>query len=180
MGAEPESRFVSVRDGLRLHARDYGDPASSRLPAVCLPGLSRTAEDFERLARHLAADGRRVIALDHRGRGLSAWDPNPKNYDLQVESNDIADVLAALGVDRAAFIGTSRGGLHICIFIIPLHTLSFNLSLGGLEGAAPLTPKGLKDLSSFLTKLLKWPSFMSLSISSINWWHSLVLCPVDR
>jgi pimeloyl-ACP methyl ester carboxylesterase len=115
MGIEPESRFVSVRDGLKLHARDYGDAASRLLPVVCLPGLSRTAEDFERLARHLSADGRRVLALDYRGRGLSAWDPNPKNYDLQIESGDIADVLAALGVDRAAFVGTSRGGLHIML-----------------------------------------------------------------
>ena len=115
MTADPESRFVEVRDGLRLHARDYGDPASPLLPVVCLPGLSRTAEDFDRLARVLAADGRRVLALDYRGRGLSAWDPDPKNYDLQVESNDIADVLTALGVSRAVFVGTSRGGLHIML-----------------------------------------------------------------
>lgn len=113
--AEPTSHFVTVRDGLRLHARQYGDPDDTRLAVVCLPGLSRTAEDFDRLARHLAAEGRRVLALDYRGRGLSDWDPEPKNYDLQVESNDIADVLTALGVGRATFVGTSRGGLHIML-----------------------------------------------------------------
>ncbi|MDX7950756.1 alpha/beta hydrolase [Lichenihabitans sp. Uapishka_5] len=115
MGTDPVSHFIQVRDGLRLHARLHGEPDDRRLPVVCLPGLSRTAEDFDRLARHLAAEGRRVLALDYRGRGLSAWDPEPRNYDLQVESNDIADVLTALGITRATFVGTSRGGLHIML-----------------------------------------------------------------
>lgn len=115
MSADPESRFVTVRDGLTLHVLDYGEAGTPGMPVVCLPGLSRTAEDFDRLARRLAADGRRILALDYRGRGRSDWDPNPKNYDLQVESNDIADVLTALGVTRAIFVGTSRGGLHIML-----------------------------------------------------------------
>ncbi|MBV9970922.1 MAG: alpha/beta hydrolase, partial [Xanthobacteraceae bacterium] len=45
-----ESRFTAANDGLELHALDYGDARSSRLPVVCLPGLSRTAEDFTPLA----------------------------------------------------------------------------------------------------------------------------------
>lgn len=114
-GLTGTSRFVTVRDGLRLHARDYGDARSRRLPVVCLPGLSRTAEDFDRLAQSLADGGRRVLALDYRGRGLSDWDADPRNYDLRVESSDIADVLTALSVDRAVFVGTSRGGLHVML-----------------------------------------------------------------
>jgi pimeloyl-ACP methyl ester carboxylesterase len=84
---------------------------------VCLPGLSRTVEDFDILATALS-DGsrtaaRRVVALDYRGRGLSDWDPDPRNYDLRVESSDITTVLTALGIARAIFVGTSRGGLHV-------------------------------------------------------------------
>ncbi len=80
-------------------------------PVVCLPGLTRTAADFEVLAERLSAAGRRVIALDYRGRGLSAYDPNPANYNVQVELGDALTVLDALDVLPAIFIGTSRGGI---------------------------------------------------------------------
>ena len=110
-GAEPTSHFVSAPDGLRLHVLEYGRDGGSGLPVVCLPGLARTAGDFNRLAAALADDGRRVLALDYRGRGLSARDPDPKNYDLGVESTDVLAVLAAVGVEKSVFVGTSRGGL---------------------------------------------------------------------
>jgi hypothetical protein len=45
-----ESRFTTAKDGLRLHALDYGDRHSPHLSVVCLPGLTRTVEDFAALA----------------------------------------------------------------------------------------------------------------------------------
>lgn len=117
-GAAPagESRFVSAPDGLRLHVRDSGPRSGAALPVVCLPGLARTAADFDVLAERLAAgrDGvvpRRVLALDYRGRGLSDRDPDPRNYDVRVEANDVLAVLAAAEVGDAILVGTSRGGL---------------------------------------------------------------------
>ncbi|MFO1101747.1 MAG: alpha/beta hydrolase [Methylocystis sp.] len=111
---EPISRFIHVADGLRLHALDYAAPAGNAglLPVVCLPGLARSADDFDRVARKLQGDGRRVVALDYRGRGLSDWDPDWRRYDFDVEQKDIAAQLADAGVAQAVFIGTSRGGLH--------------------------------------------------------------------
>src|SRR5215813_5942278 len=108
------SRFITAPDGLRLHVREYGDGRSRRLPVVCLPGLSRTAEDFAGLASVMAADGatpRRVLALDYRGRGLSDYDRNPKNYAIPVELADVIAVLVAFGAAPAIVVGTSRGGL---------------------------------------------------------------------
>jgi pimeloyl-ACP methyl ester carboxylesterase len=111
------SRFVTAQDGLRLHARDYGNSVAATSTVVCLPGLARTSADFDALARHLVATdpNRRILVLDYRGRGASDRDPNPDNYDLPVESEDILAVLTALGVGAAIFIGTSRGGLHTMI-----------------------------------------------------------------
>ena len=106
-----ESIFFISSDGLRLHARCYGMRGNRAKPVVCLPGLTRTAADFEPLAERLSAPGRRVIALDYRGRGLSAYDPNPANYNVQVELGDALTVLDALDVRSAIFIGTSRGGI---------------------------------------------------------------------
>ena len=53
---------IGVADGLTLHCRDYWGE-SSRLPVLCLPGLTRNGRDFHELASHLSAE-RRVLALD--------------------------------------------------------------------------------------------------------------------
>ncbi|HZH50398.1 MAG TPA: alpha/beta hydrolase [Microvirga sp.] len=106
--------FVSAADGLRLYARDYGPEIGDALPVVCLPGLARTSEDFHELAVALSEDEarpRRVLALDHRGRGRSDWDKDWRNYDVRMELNDTLQVLIAAGIDGAVFVGTSRGGL---------------------------------------------------------------------
>lgn len=105
-----ESRFVAASDGLKLHVRVYGQPQAGRLPLVCLAGLSRNAADFDVLAREVCRT-RQVIAPDYRGRGLSGWDADWQRYALPVELEDVLTVTAALGIDRAVFLGTSRGGL---------------------------------------------------------------------
>ncbi|WP_367718826.1 alpha/beta hydrolase [Nitratireductor sp. GISD-1A_MAKvit] len=105
--------FYSARDGLRLHARIYGE-GSSGLPVVCLPGLTRNVRDFHQLACHLSTDCKNphmVVAFDYRGRGRSAYDADWRRYDVSVEADDIANGLSVLGIEHAAFIGTSRGGL---------------------------------------------------------------------
>jgi len=112
---EPVSHYIRASDGLRLHYFDYPAPTSGReglLPAVCLPGLARSADDFDLVARALQADGRRALALDYRGRGRSEWDPDWRHYDFDVEQADVMAQLADAGVPQAVFIGTSRGGLH--------------------------------------------------------------------
>ena len=104
-------------DGLALYARDYAataaalDGAPSRLPVICIHGLTRNSADFDELAPELAAMGRRVIAVDVRGRGHSAHDPNPANYNPVVYAADIVKLMDQLGLARAVFVGTSMGGL---------------------------------------------------------------------
>ena len=114
MSDRPE--FFTSHDGLQLHARVWS-PAhdDGLLPAVCLPGLTRNSSDFTALADALATcpTPRRVVALDYRGRGLSDHDPDWRHYDLATERADMLNVLTALAIDRAHFIGTSRGGLHV-------------------------------------------------------------------
>ncbi len=108
------SRFASASDGLKLHFRDYGPLAATALPIICLPGFARTAADFHELALALSQDEakpRRVLALDYRGRGLSEYDRNWKNYDIRIELDDLVQVLVASGIEQAIFVGTSRGGL---------------------------------------------------------------------
>ena len=99
-------------DGLALYARDYAAAAGpARLPVVCLHGLTRNSGDFDELAPEIARLGRRVIAPDVRGRGHSARDPNPANYNPVVYAGDVVKLLHDLGIARAIFVGTSMGGL---------------------------------------------------------------------
>src|SRR5262249_24657036 len=112
--ASGQSHFVTAHDGLRLHVREWTLMRRSGHPVFCLPGLARNGAEFETLATLLAQDAtpaRRVLALDSRGRGQSEYDRNPANYNLKIELLDLLDVLTALGIAKAVFVGTSRGGL---------------------------------------------------------------------
>jgi len=134
------SRFIKAPDGLWLHYLDYPAQGAERapvvcLPVVCLPGLARPAEDFDFLARALAGEGRRVLALDYRGRGLSQWDADWRKYTLDIEQADIFAVLADAGVASALFVGTSRGGIH---------AMRLALARPGLARAAVLNDIGPK------------------------------------
>ena len=108
--------FYMAPEGLKLHARIYGKQNGSHWPIVCLPGLTRNARDFHELALYLSNGSktpRKVIAFDYRGRGQSDYDPDIGHYNVGIEAGDVLAGLAALGVETAAFIGTSRGGLII-------------------------------------------------------------------
>ncbi len=96
-------------DGLRLHYRDY-DGRSDRPTILCLPGLTRNARDFANLADRLAGDWR-LIVVELRGRGESAYAKDPMTYVPQVYVQDIEALLSELGLARLVMIGTSLGGL---------------------------------------------------------------------
>ncbi len=99
-------------DGLTLYARDYqARNGPAQLPVICIHGLTRNSSDFDELAPWIASQGRRVIALDVRGRGQSACDPNPTNYNAMTYAGDVIKLAHDLGIERAVFVGTSMGGL---------------------------------------------------------------------
>lgn len=98
-------------DGLTLHARDYPG-AADRAPVICIHGLTRNARDFEDLAPGIVgATGRRVLAVDVRGRGASQRAADPMSYNPGLYAVDILALLDDQAIGRAAFIGTSMGGL---------------------------------------------------------------------
>ena len=106
-----ERRF-HAQDGLELYYREYGDQrrGSERIPVLCLPGLTRNSRDFHDFALRLAPR-RRVLAMDYRGRGLSARDPDWRNYRPETYISDIFDLLAVADAPKIVAVGTSMGGL---------------------------------------------------------------------
>lgn len=99
------TQFFTTPDGARLAYRDQGDG----VPLLCLAGLTRTMADFDYLLPHLP-QGIRVIRMDARGRGESQW-TGGATYTVPQEAADAVALLDHLGVDKAAILGTSRGGL---------------------------------------------------------------------
>src|SRR4029453_13176178 len=98
-----------VRDGLRLHYRDYPGNGSA-LTLLCLPGLTRNARDFSEFAERYSPRFR-GLALDFRARGESDYDPLPARYNPLTYAGDVLQVLEDLQLGSAIFIGTSLGGL---------------------------------------------------------------------
>jgi pimeloyl-ACP methyl ester carboxylesterase len=143
--------FYSSSDDLRLFARDYGDPLSPWLPVVCLPGLTRTARDFHDLAVHLSTHRhrpRRVVAFDYRGRGRSAWDKNPDRYNPVTEMSDVFDGMTALGIARAAIVGTSRGGIIGMLMAVGRPAIVAGLILNDIGPA--IEARGLARIKTYV------------------------------
>ncbi|MDZ4310038.1 MAG: alpha/beta hydrolase [Cypionkella sp.] len=96
--------FFTTSDGAKLAYSDEGEG----LPLLCLAGLTRTMADFDYLRPHVS--GVRWIRMDYRGRGASAW-TGAATYTVPQEGKDALELLDHLEVQRAAVLGTSRGGL---------------------------------------------------------------------
>lgn len=91
-------------DGYTLNYMDQG----TGFPLICLPGLTRNARDFDYMVPHFP--DLRIIRPDYRGRGKSDW-ADPATYTVPVEAGDILGLMDHLNLEKAAFLGTSRGGL---------------------------------------------------------------------
>ena len=123
-------------DGLSLHYTDEGEG----LPLLCLAGLTRTGRDFDFVAPHLR--GVRLIRLDYRGRGQSDWAEDWATYSIPVEGRDAVELLDHLGIEKAAVLGTSRGGIIAMVLAavikdrllgVAMNDIGPAIELGGLE-----------------------------------------------
>ncbi|WP_062560912.1 alpha/beta fold hydrolase [Paracoccus aminovorans] len=124
-----------AEDGTRLAYRDEG----AGLPVLALSGLTRNGSDFDYLAPHLT--GVRLIRLDYRGRGASGWS-GADSYTVAQEGRDALLLLDHLGLDRAALLGTSRGGLIGMLLAAVAHERLLGLCLNDV---GPVLERGGLD-----------------------------------
>lgn len=144
-----DDHFYTSRDGLQLYARDY-QHADPRATILCLHGLTRNSADFAELCETFN-DEFRLIAVDQRGRGQSAYDPKPENYNPLVYSRDMFDLLDGLGIAQVIVIGTSMGGV-ISMVMGSMDSTRFRAVV--LNDIGPvIDPAGLARIRAYVGKL---------------------------
>ncbi|CAA9502278.1 MAG: Putative hydrolase [uncultured Sphingomonadaceae bacterium] len=133
-------------DGLRLHYRDYaGDPGKA--PVLCIPGLTRNARDFGAVAERLAGE-RRVLVVELRGRGESAYAADPMSYVPLTYMQDVRALVESLGLERIVAFGTSLGGIVTML----LSATAPNLLAGALlnDIGPEIEPAGVARIASYV------------------------------
>lgn len=111
-----EDRFISV-NGLRLHYLDWG--SAGKQPFVILHECcSGIAHSYDHIATEFNRDYR-VIAVDLRGHGDSAWSPEgaylvddyTKDIEALVEQLNLRDIVL-LGASLGGRVAQQYGGMH--------------------------------------------------------------------
>jgi len=98
---------LSTKDDLVLVADAWGDPGDRVV--LLQHGGGQTRHAWGGTAERLAKAGWYAVALDLRGHGDSAWDPNA-DYGLDAYAADTLEVLRQLG-GTPVVVGASLGGL---------------------------------------------------------------------
>jgi pimeloyl-ACP methyl ester carboxylesterase len=153
-------------DGLRLHYRDYAGPAD-RPPILCIPGLTRNARDFAALADRLAGEWR-LICVDLRGRGESAYAKDPMSYVPLTYLQDLEALIAELGLSRFVAFGTSLGGL---LTMLLAATGSGRIAGALLNDIGPaIEPAGVVRIRGYVGKGGSWPTWLhaARAVADVN------------
>ena len=152
-----ENLYWWSNDGLRLHARDYPGGAEGQPPILCMAGLTRNARDFDALAARLA--GRwRLIAIDFRGRGESAYAKDPMSYVPLTYVQDVEALLTELGIGRYVAFGTSLGGIVTMLMAGPSRG---RMAAALLNDVGPeIDAQGLSRIRGYVGKASVFPTWM--------------------
>jgi pimeloyl-ACP methyl ester carboxylesterase len=142
----PGVRARMVSSGrLRTHLLESGPDTGT--PLVLVHGNLSTGRFFEHLMPDLAGAGYRVLAPDMRSFGRSEAAPIDATRGLDDWADDIAALLAALGIAASAhLVGWSTGGAAIARFA-QLHRVA---SLTLIDPVSPFGYGGVRDDGSLI------------------------------
>ncbi|CAN5515231.1 alpha/beta hydrolase [soil metagenome] len=136
------SGFVVI-DGRQVHYLQWGRAGAG--PVLCLHGGGQTAYMFEELGAHLR-DRYHVVAPDLPSHGDS--DDVGTDFGPSAIATTIAPLLADFGLERAAFVGASLGGM-VSIHVGAEHPeLMSSLTL--IDVGHRLEPEGVRRIIDFM------------------------------
>lgn len=111
----PRSHFITIH-GANLHYREWG--LLTNPPLLLLHGGSAHARWWDHIAAGLVREYR-VLALDLRGHGDSAW-VTPPAYEITDYVTDLEAIITALDLSPLVLVGHSLGGF-IALTYATLH-----------------------------------------------------------
>ncbi len=163
--ADITTRFVDVRDGLRMRVLESG-PADGP-PVVLLHGWGASAYSYRDAIPALAQAGRRAIAVDLPGHGLSDKPAALGWYSRPGMTATAGALLDVLDVRAATIVGVSMGGGIATGLAVEGHPRVARVALVNPAGFAPvrftkiaqmLTPLAVRDYASHLVArpLVSW------------------------
>lgn len=157
-------------DGTRLHFTDTGTGPT----VIALAGLTRNGADFDHVAPHLPC---RLIRLDYRGRGQSDW-ADPASYTIPVEAQDTLALMDHLNLDKAAILGTSRGGLIAMVLAATAHHRLTGVALNDI--GPDLDPRGLDFIKDYIGVTPPQPTYAEAAAFRARHWTDFRSVPMDR
>jgi pimeloyl-ACP methyl ester carboxylesterase len=102
--------------GLRLHAREWGDPEGPEL--LLIHGWSQSDLCWANQVQGDLATGSRIVTFDLRGHGLSESPSEPEQYaDERLWADDLAAVIEQTGLQSPVVVAWSYGGLVVTDYL---------------------------------------------------------------
>lgn len=140
---------VSFRGGSGLEIIGDVDGPENGPVVMLLHGGGQNRLAWKGSGAALAVRGYRVVALDARGHGDSAWDP-ACNYEMSDLANDLLAVIDQIGAVRPAVVGASLGG----ITALETHDITGYADIFSAVVLVDITPKvenaGSRRIVSFM------------------------------
>lgn len=84
-----------------------------RVPVVCIAGYNRNMVDWAdllRLAGRSLNESTPLVLIDLKGRGRSTDRAGPAAYSSLTDADDLVEMMRALAIERAIFVGQGYGG----------------------------------------------------------------------
>ena len=102
--------------GIRLHAREWGDPQAPAL--LFIHGWSQSDLCWAKQVGGELAASFRIATFDLRGHGLSDKPQGPEAYGSgQLWADDVAAVIEQMGLERPVLVAWSYGGYVVADFL---------------------------------------------------------------
>lgn len=162
--------IFTTTDGTTLHYTDHG----TGVPVIALAGLTRNGTDFDHVAPHLDC---RLIRLDYRGRGQSDW-ADPATYTIPQEAQDTLALMDHLGLEKAAILGTSRGGLIAMVLAATAHQRLLGVALNDI--GPEIADTGLDVIKNYIGKPPAQKTYAEAAAFRATHWTHFKGVPLDR
>ena len=125
------TQFAIATDGIRIAYEQMGEGP----PVVLVHGFGSSKEQNWKSTGwygSLTEAGFSVLAMDNRGHGQSDKPRDPLMYHHDRMAEDVATVMDAAGIEAAAYVGYSMGGLIGLRFLAHFPGRVSRLALGGV------------------------------------------------